>query len=306
MYADKLSVNRVFCVGDAIHRHPPNNGLGSNVSVQDAYNIAWKIAYVLKGHATPALLTSYDQERQPIAKQTVDRAITSLMQWEPLNKALRLEPGLPTAKAVANLANLRNNTPDAAEQRRLLEEAIEIKSYEFQAHGVEMNQRYNSTAIVEDGISEVAFSRDPDLFHQPSSRPGAHVPHARLLRKGKEISVLDLCGNGQFTVLTGISGSAWTQAATKIAANSGVPIVGRVIGPGADAEDVYGDWSRLRETNEDGCVLVRPDGYVAFRAQHAVGDPQARLEDALSKILGRDAAKSSRETAWRSLAVGAK
>ena len=74
----------------------------------------------------------------------------------------------------------------------MLEEAIEIKRYEFQAHGVEMNQRYDSAAIVEDGTPEVAFSRDHDLFHQPSSRPGAHVPHARLLRKGKEISTLDL------------------------------------------------------------------------------------------------------------------
>ena len=70
-----------------------------------------------EGHAGPALLESYDPERQPIAKQTVDRAITSLVQWEPLNKALRLEPGLPTAKAIANLANLRDNTADAAEQR---------------------------------------------------------------------------------------------------------------------------------------------------------------------------------------------
>ena len=89
MYAEKISAGRVFCVGDAIHRHPPNNGLGSNVSVQDAYNIAWKIAYVLKGHATPVLLNSYDLERQPIAKETVDRAITSLMQWDALNKGLR-------------------------------------------------------------------------------------------------------------------------------------------------------------------------------------------------------------------------
>ena len=273
MHAEKLSANRVFCVGDAIHRHPPNNGLGSNVSVQDAYNIAWKIAYVIKGYATPKLLESYDLERQPIAKQTVDRAIASLMQWEPLNKALRLEPGLPTAKAVANLANLRNNTPDAAEQRRLLDEAIEIKRYEFQAHGVEMNQRYASAAIVGDGTPEVGFNRDVDLFHQPSSRPGAHVPHARLLRKGREISTLDLCGNGKFTVLTGISGAAWAETARTIAAKGGLPLVGRVIGPGADAEDIYGDWSRLRETQEDGCLLVRPDGYVAFRAHAAVNDP---------------------------------
>jgi 2,4-dichlorophenol 6-monooxygenase len=126
---------------------------------------------------------------------------------------------LATAKAVANLANLRRNTPDAAEQRRLLDEAIEIKRYEFQAHGAETNQRYNSAAIVEDGTPEVAFRRDRDLFHQPSSRPGAHVPHARLLRNGQEISTLDLCGKGQFTVLTGISGTTWAQAATEIRSN---------------------------------------------------------------------------------------
>jgi 2,4-dichlorophenol 6-monooxygenase len=127
-----------------------------------------------------------------------------------------------------------------------------------------------------------------------------------LLRKGREISTLDLLGNGRFTVLTGISGGAWAQAATKIASYSGLPIVGRVIGPGADAEDLYGDWSRLRETNEDGCVLVRPDGYVGFRAEHAAGDPKARLEDALSKILSRHTAKSAERHARQPIAVGAK
>ena len=305
MYAEKISAQRVFCIGDAIHRHPPNNGLGSNVSVQDAYNIAWKIAYGLKGHATPALLDSYDLERQPIAKQTVDRAITSLMQWEPLNKGLRLEPGLPTAKAVANLANLTKNTPDAAEQRRLLDEGIEIKRYEFQAHGVEMNQRYASAAIVGDGTPEIAFSRDPDLFHQPSSRPGAHVPHARILRKGREISTLDLCGNGQFTLLTGISGGAWAQAANKIATNRNLPLVARVIGPGADAEDPYGDWARLRGTEEDGCLLIRPDCYVAFRAHGAVSDPEAQIENALFEILGRRSVKAAPQNVRRPLPAGA-
>ena len=304
IYAEKISAGRVFCVGDAIHRHPPNNGLGSNVSVQDAYNIAWKLAYVLKGHAAPALLASYDPERQPIAKQTVDRAITSLVQWEPLNKALRLEPGLPTAKAVANLANLRNNSADAAEQRRLLIEAIDIKRYEFQAHGAEMNQRYDLAAVVKDGTTEAPFARDPDMYHQPSSRPGAHLPHARLLRKGKEISTLDLGGNGRFTVLTGISGAGWVEAAEKIASKSGLPIAARVIGPGADAEDVYGDWARLRETNEDGCVLVRPDQYVAFRAANAASNATAVLEDALSQVLGHQTTLKARPA--RPLTVGCK
>jgi 2,4-dichlorophenol 6-monooxygenase len=304
IYAEKISAGRVFCVGDAIHRHPPNNGLGSNVSVQDAYNIAWKLAYVLKGHAAPALLASYDPERQPIAKQTVDRAIASLVQWEPLNKALRLKPGLPTAKAIANLANLRKNTADAAEQRRQLKEAIDIKRYEFQAHGVEMNQRYDSAAVVKDGTTEAPFARDPDLYHQPSSRPGAHLPHVRLLRKGKEISTLDLCGNGRFTVLTGISGAAWVAAVEKIASKSGLPIAARVIGPGADAEDVYGDWARLRETSEDGCLLVRPDHYVALRAANAASNATAVLEDGLCQILGHQNALKAQPA--RPIAVGAK
>jgi 2,4-dichlorophenol 6-monooxygenase len=304
LYAEKISAGRVFCVGDAIHRHPPNNGLGSNVSVQDAYNIAWKLAYVLKGYAAPSLLTSYESERQPIAKETVDRAITSLGQWEPLNKALRLEPGLPTPKAIINLANLRKNTADAAEQRHQLTEAIRIKRYEFQAHGVEMNQRYDSSALVKDGTTEAPFPRDADLYHQPSSRPGAHLPHARLLRKGKEISTLDLCGSGRFTVLTGISGSAWVEATQKIAKKTNVPLVARVIGPGADAEDVYGDWARLSETDEDGCLLVRPDQYVAFRAANAASDATRILEHALSQILGRQSA--SKAPADRPIVVAAK
>ena len=53
MYAQKLSLNRVFCMGDAIHRHPPSNGLGSNTSIQDAYNLAWKLSLVLRRTAAP-------------------------------------------------------------------------------------------------------------------------------------------------------------------------------------------------------------------------------------------------------------
>jgi 2-polyprenyl-6-methoxyphenol hydroxylase-like FAD-dependent oxidoreductase len=49
LYATRYSAGRVFCVGDAVHRHPPTNGLGSNTSIQDAYNLAWKLALVLKG-----------------------------------------------------------------------------------------------------------------------------------------------------------------------------------------------------------------------------------------------------------------
>jgi 2,4-dichlorophenol 6-monooxygenase len=78
LYAAKYTSGRVFCMGDAVHRHPPTNGLGSNTSIQDAYNLCWKLAYVLRGAANPSLLDSYDTERQPVGKQIVTRANKSI------------------------------------------------------------------------------------------------------------------------------------------------------------------------------------------------------------------------------------
>ena len=57
--APLYSAGRVHCMGDAVHRHPPYNGLGLNMSVADAFNLAWKLALVLDGRAGPALLDTY-------------------------------------------------------------------------------------------------------------------------------------------------------------------------------------------------------------------------------------------------------
>ena len=90
MYATHMQKGRVFCMGDATHRHPPSNGLGSNTSIQDAFNLAWKLAAVLKGQAGPELLDSYQAERAPIAKQIVTRANQSIEEFGPIFKALGL------------------------------------------------------------------------------------------------------------------------------------------------------------------------------------------------------------------------
>ena len=77
-YAARAHKGRVFCMGDAIHRHPPSNGLGSNTSIQDGFNLAWKLAMVIRGQAGVGLLESYTEERAPIAKQIVTRANQSI------------------------------------------------------------------------------------------------------------------------------------------------------------------------------------------------------------------------------------
>jgi hypothetical protein len=100
------------------------------------------------------------------------------------------------------------------------------------------------------------------------------------------------------------SGAGWVEAAETIASKSGLPIAARVIGPGGDAEDVYGDWARLRETNEDGCLLVRPDQYVAFRVANSASNATAVLQDALSQILSHQTTLKAQPA--QPLTVGAK
>src|ERR1700745_2665647 len=93
--ASSCAAGRVFCMGDAVHRHPPTNGLGLNMSIADAYNLGWKLALVLAGRAGAGLLDSYSPERQPVGAQGVQRAITSLQEGAAGEAALGVHPAQP-------------------------------------------------------------------------------------------------------------------------------------------------------------------------------------------------------------------
>ena len=297
MYARSNTRGRVFCMGDAVHRHPPSNGLGSNTSIQDAFNLAWKLAYVLNGKADPSLLATYDVERSPIAEQIVERANKSIGEFGPIFESLGLLSTKDPAQMKRNMEARKEATPEASDRRERLREAIAHKSYEFNAHGVEMNQRYRSDAVVPDGTPEPVYRRDPELYYQATTWPGARLPHVWLERSGKQVSSLDLCGHGRFTVLTGIGGEAWVEAARTVAREHGLELEAYVIGPDRDASDLFGDWAALRETEETGCVLVRPDHHVAFRAQAVAKDAHRQLEAALLRVLGRSVEQPDRAAA---------
>ncbi|HEY9335545.1 MAG TPA: FAD-dependent monooxygenase [Kribbella sp.] len=283
MYAEKTSKGRVFCMGDAIHRHPPSNGLGSNTSIQDAYNLAWKLALVLKGQAAPKLLESYNDERAPIAQQIVDRANKSRTQFGQIFRALGMTPDAPAGRTIDSR---KDDTPAAAEQREELRKAIELKDYEFNAHGVELGQRYRSSAVVDDGTPEPPYERDHELYYHPTTWPGARIPHCWLTRGSDTVSTLDVVGKGRFTLLTGIGGDAWVKAAQSVSEQLGVPIEALVIGPGRELDDLYGDWARVREIPDEGCLLVRPDAHIAYRAFDQPEDATETLRQAVNGLLG--------------------
>ncbi|TCC53316.1 hypothetical protein E0H75_06305 [Kribbella capetownensis] len=284
MYAEKASKGRVFCMGDAIHRHPPSNGLGSNTSIQDAYNLAWKLALVLRGQADPSLLETYDAERTPIAQQIVERANKSRTQFGQIFRALGMTPDAPAGRTIESL---KDDTPEGAAQRDELRTAIELKDYEFNAHGVELGQRYHSAAVIPDGTREPAYERDAELYYHPTTWPGARIPHCWLTHGSETVSTLDMVGKGRFTLLTGIGGEAWVKAAQSVSEHLGVPIEPYVIGPGRELEDLYGDWSRAREIPDHGCLLVRPDAHIAFRASELPDDATETLQQAFAQLLGR-------------------
>ncbi|MFK7752119.1 MAG: FAD-dependent monooxygenase [Sedimentitalea sp.] len=285
-YATQLSKGRVFIMGDAAHRHPPSNGLGSNTSIQDAFNLSWKLAAVLKGQAGAALLDSYSVERAPIAKQIVTRANQSIGEFGPIFEALGMTGGTDYEVIKANMDARCDPSAQAEAQREALNAAIAFKKYEFDAHGIEMNQRYHSAAVVTDGQAEPAFALDADLHYQPTTWPGARLPHVWLYdAKGAKHSTLDLAGGGAFALFTGLGGQAWAEAGADVAHQLGIDLRVYVIGPRQSYVDHTGDWSRAREISDAGCLLTRPDQHVCWRHHALADDPKAELHRVLCAVL---------------------
>lgn len=285
VYAGLMHSGRVVIAGNAAHRHPPAGGLGANTCVQDAFNLCWKLRLILDGVAGDGLLASYTQERAPVARQIVDRANTSLAALLAIPEALGLAPGQSAAEGQRCLDARLADTADGRARRRRLAAALRLQDYNFNALGVELGQRYVSEAIAADG-SPLPGEGDPELYYVPSTLPGSPLPHVWLTRGTQQISSLDVVGHDRFTVLTGVGGRPWSGAAAELSVELGVRLEVVGIGPGLDVEDPYGDWAAIREISDDGCLLVRPDRHIAFRATRGDGDHLVVLRGAVLTALG--------------------
>ncbi|KAJ9665023.1 hypothetical protein H2201_004888 [Coniosporium apollinis] len=287
--AEYYSKDNVFCLGDAVHRHPPINGLGSNTCIQDAYNLSWKVAYTMKGKGGPSLLGTYSKERQPVGHSVITRANQGLRDHVPVWDALgMMDPSLSVRKQ--QFAELSSATSEGRKRRARLQAAIEGTAHEFLGLGIEMNQRYESSAVyLADEGPRPPLPVDPVLEHQITTYPGSRLPHAWLNTRvpGKQISTIDLAGHGAFCLLTGIGGDAWKEAALSVEKELDVRILCYSIGWCQDYEDVYGDWARRREVKEAGCILIRPDRFVAWRSVKIIENSEGKLLHVMRSILAR-------------------
>lgn len=187
------------------------------------------------------------------------------------------------------MAVLEENSPAGRSRRRQLSDAINYTCHEFLALGSDMNQRYRSTAVyLEDAGDEPPLPSDPALYYEPHTFPGFRLPHAWLNTAvpQEQVSTLDLAGKGRFALFIGHGGEAWRLAAREVGEAFGITISMYSVGYGLEYEAVYNDWYRLRDVEEDGCVLVRPDNFVAWRSMNLVADIRAVLEKVFRSILG--------------------
>ena len=143
-----------------------------------------------------------------------------------------------------------------------------------------LGYRYRSRAILSGEEDGGAMSENP---REPSVAPGFRLPHHPVSVRGRSRSTHDLIGRG-FALVTGAEGGRWKQAAENIAARSAFPLTAYRIG--ADVESTC-DLHELLRLGRDRALLVRPDGFVAWRSSSDHEDAEARLDEALNEICAR-------------------
>ena len=246
LLAERMAEGRVFLAGDAAHTMPPTGGLGGQTAIQDAGDLAWKLALVLKGKAGAALLDTYDAERRPVAALTVARQTENYVE--------RMRPD-------------RTDLSDPAMESDYLT--------------VAMGHRYRSDAILSDTPDDGAPGDDP--LH-PTGRPGTRLAHVPLLRDSRTISTLDLIGR-DFALLTASDGSGWLQPARAAAERFDIPLT--ICQIGTDVLDRDGLFLSRTGMGPAGALLIRPDGFIAWRSRNAAGDPRSVIEQTFARVLCR-------------------
>ena len=280
---------RVFLAGDAAHRHPPTTGLGLNTAIQDAHNLAWKLAAVLSGTASSALLDSYEAERRPVAANNVAWAMMTFQNHLTIDSAIGLMPGVPVEFNVGAYHRLFSDTPDGAARRQMVSEVINTQRIEFQAHDIEIGFRYDAGALVPDGTPPPPRGAVGDI-HVPTMRPGHRMAHVWLDKAGKRVSTLDLARLDRFTVFVDGPAGDWAAAVAAATAASGFTIDLVTVGEGGAYAPDAGRWAQVSGIGRGGALIVRPDQHVAWRSATPVADPRACLFEVLSTVLGQSVA----------------
>ena len=250
LVAQRFQEGRVFLGGDAAHLFTPTGGLGYNTAVEDAVNLGWKLAHVLRGVAPASLLDTYAYERKLLATRNTGYA-----------RRLADSVGLFDADP-----HLEDDTPEGVAARALADEYLNGHvRREFNIPGITFGGRYDgSPIIVSDGTSPPV---DEPNVYIPTACPGGRPPHAWL---DDGTSLYDHM-NFEWTLLVlGESKPSWTEPFTSAADALGL-----------DLKVVHQASTELQALYQAPLALIRPDQIVAWR-----GDDSQEASSILRQAVG--------------------
>ncbi|MFZ2242584.1 MAG: FAD-dependent monooxygenase [Gordonia amarae] len=265
----------VFLLGDAAHRFPPTGGLGLNTGVQDAHNIAWKLAWIDRGMAGPELLDTYQPERQLVAQRNCDQSVANAVQLAGIDQVL-------VASALAPLPPEHALSPAPANEREF-DDAVAQEAFDALRNGIDFTSLefgYTYPTMPGDGRSDLPF---------PAARIGGLVPHIPLDTPSGPRSLIEVYDKVLPTLITVDPESEWVARVTDAADRSGLPVT--FLSLNSYGDDAVALWSARAGVGLADAVLVRPDGHVAWVSPADGTDSVASLQAALDQLTG------SRQTA---------
>lgn len=247
-----------FLVGDAAHQFPPTGGHGMNSGIQDAHNLAWKLAAVLRGEAGDALLDTFETERRPVAERYAAESVR--------NAAGQRVSGRSIPPAI------EDDTEEGEEIRSLVASTIPAQRGHFVSPGLQLGLGYESTAVVpeENSSTEEAADVDDVTEFRPVVAAGHRAPHAWIptTQAAPRRSLIDEF-DGRFTLVVRDGSSLRTAEATELGVH--------VLTVGAAEVAAVDDLAHLD------AVLVRPDGIVA-KVWRTAAD-RSELGEVLRRVL---------------------
>jgi 2-polyprenyl-6-methoxyphenol hydroxylase-like FAD-dependent oxidoreductase len=235
--ADRYQSGRTLLVGDAAHRFPPTGGLGLNTGIQDAHNLAWKLAAVINGWAPESFLSTYESERQPIARRNAEQSLVNL-------------EAIGALDILAEASHADDLPAFVATHRAQIASAVERQRPHFDSVALQLAYSYDDRA-------------DPviDVTHfTPRAVPGRRLPHGWLDVHGTRTAVIDLINDNGFTVL--LLDTDIDEPSIAIDAPVAMVRIDR------HAPDVA-QWMSNVGLQAALAVLIRPDGHILDVAETA-------------------------------------
>jgi 2-polyprenyl-6-methoxyphenol hydroxylase-like FAD-dependent oxidoreductase len=273
--ATHYRAGNIFLVGDSAHRFPPTGGFGMNTGIQDAHNLAWKLAWVLRDVAPDSLLDSYEQERRPVADLNRSRSVANFLRLEHL--ASWSHDPMPIIRRLESPGSL------GTVERARFRDAIASQRGHFDKLEQELGFVYANGALAHEASPDNGNRRPAVATSAVKvAEVGARLPLVRLTcTDGSEVGSTELFER-EIVVLENHSGD-WEQATADIA-RAEVPV--RYMQIGRDLFDPAGVWSEISGTEVGGALVVRPDGHLAFRCASRCDDPSEVLSTTIETILG--------------------